>query len=236
MDYKRVMVFGAHPDDELGMGPAMARMASEGIEVTVVVFTDGCEGYPAPELKDTIVELRARESAAAQEVLGVHKYINLAAPDMGLVNSKEMLKKVIKIIREVKPQAIFTQGERDRHRDHIATNQLSVEAFWHAGQPVSTHLGAPWKTPHLFYYKNTDLSGPVVQYDVTEFAHKRFEAAATQESQHVLFGRTRDSFLQEAGRIKAKPPHTVVRFIIHPWTVLDEFPALPRSSTAGGEL
>jgi len=46
-------------------------------------------------------------------------------------------------------------------------------------------------------------------------------------SQHTLFGRTREQYLADAERIKANPPPTVQRFILHPWTVLKAFPPLP---------
>jgi hypothetical protein len=61
---------------------------------------------------------------------------------------------------------------------------------------------------------------------VTDYAHKLTEALATQVSQHTLFNRTRESYLDEAARIKANPPRTIQRFILHPWTVLRQFPPL----------
>jgi LmbE family N-acetylglucosaminyl deacetylase len=224
VDYERIIVFGAHPDDELRMAPAMAKMAAEGTQVVAVIFTDGCEGYPDPSMRDTIVATRAKESDAACEVLGIDKYVNLGAPDMGLENTKAMLKKVIKVIREVRPQAIFTHGENERHRDHIATHELSLEASWHAGEPVAAELGEFWKTPHIYYYKNTKMDGPAVLYDATDYAHIVPAVYATQGSQHVLFQRTKESYLAEVERVKANPPSTVSRFILHPWTTLREFP------------
>lgn len=227
MHYERVMVFGAHPDDELRMAAAIAKFSAAGTAVTVVICTDGCEGYPRLEMKGGIVATRARESDEAQKVLGVHRYVNLGAPDMGLANSKENLKAMIRVIREARPQAIFTHGEKDRHRDHLATHELSLEACWHAGEPVSAELGPSWRTPHLYYYKCTALEGPVVEFDTTDFAYVVPLAYATQVSQHTLFGRTREQYLAEAERIKANPPPTIQRFILHPWTVLKAFPPLP---------
>ena len=224
MHYKRILVFGAHPDDELRMTAAIARFSAEGTKVTVAIFTDGCEGFPDVSMKDTIVATRAQECDAVQAVLGVHRYVNVGAPDMGLVNNKETLKAVIQIIREVRPEAIFTHGEHDRHRDHLATHHISLEAAWHAGEPVSADLGPSWKTPHLYYYKNTALEGPAVEIDVTAYAHVVPLAYATQVSQHVLFGRTREEYLADAERIRKDPPKTTARFILHPWTLLKAFP------------
>ena len=226
MQYQRITVVGAHPDDELRMAAPIAGMSAEGTEVTVVICTDGCEGYPRLEMKDSIVETRAAECHAAQEVLGVQRYINLGAPDMGLVNSKENLHKMIAAIREVRPEALFTHGEKDRHRDHLATHAISLEAAWHAGEPVSAELGEPWKIPHIYYYKNTALEGPVIEYDASAYAHVVPLAYATQVSQHTLFRKTREEYLAEAERVKANPPKTVHRFILHPWTVLRQFPPL----------
>lgn len=229
MHYERILAFGAHPDDELRMAAALAKFAQTGTHVTVVIFTDGCEGYPEPAQKENIVRIREEEAQAVQKVLGVQNYLNVGAPDMGLTNDKETLKKVIRIIREVRPQAIFTHGEKDRHRDHLATHTLSLEAAWHAGEPVSAILGPSWKTPHLYYYKNTILEGPVVEMDVTDFAHVVPLAYATQVSQHTLFRRTRDDFLAEAERLKKNPPKTSQRFILHPWTILGTFPSVEPS-------
>lgn len=226
MHYERIMVFGAHPDDELRMACSMAKMAAQGTVVTAVIFTDGCEGFPRVEMKDEIVALRAAEAEAVQKVLGVQRYVNLGAPDMGLVNSKEMLRKVIKVIREARPQAIFTHGEKERHRDHIATHELTLEALWHAGEPVSADLGASWKTPHVYYYKNTAMEGPAVDYDVSDYAYIHPLAMATQVSQHTLFRASKEQYLARAEEMKKNPPKTVKRFILHSWTVLNAFPPL----------
>ena len=227
MHYERIMVFGAHPDDELRMARSMAKMAAEGTIVTAVIFTNGCEGFPRIEMKDEIVALRAVEAEEVQKVLGVQRYVNLEAPDMGLVNDKDMLRKVIKVIRESRPQAIFTHGENERHRDHIATHDLSLEASWHAGEPVSADLGAPWKTPHIYYYKNTAIEGPAVVYDVSDYAYVHPLAMATQVSQHTLFKTTKEQYLAQAEQMKRNPPRTVERFVLHHWTVLNAFPPLP---------
>jgi LmbE family N-acetylglucosaminyl deacetylase len=55
MDYKRIMVFGAHADDEITMSGTIAKMANAGVRVVVITMTNGCEGYPRPDMKDTIV-------------------------------------------------------------------------------------------------------------------------------------------------------------------------------------
>jgi LmbE family N-acetylglucosaminyl deacetylase len=202
MNYQRIMVFASHADDEITMAPAIARAASEGVRVVVVQMTDGCEGYPRPEMRDEIVALRVAEAEECNKVLGVARRVMIGSPDMGLTNDKETLQRCIRVIREERPQAIFTHGADDRHRDHRNTHAISVEARWHAGVPVAAILGPSWTTPYLYYYKAVGEHLPQIRYDVSGWAHKRLEAQATQVSQYTLWHRTKESFEADVQRVK----------------------------------
>jgi LmbE family N-acetylglucosaminyl deacetylase len=154
-------------------------------------------------MRDQIVALRRVEAEEANKVIGIARRIHIGSPDLGLTNDKATLKKCIQAIREERPDALFTHGPDDNHRDHIATGAISIDARWHAGEPVVAELGTSWKTPHLYYYKGVSRRElPAVIVDVSATAHKRYEALATQVSQHTLFRRTKEDFLAEASRIK----------------------------------
>jgi len=202
VNYERILVCGAHPDDELTMAATMAKLADQGCEVYVCISTDGCEGYPKPEWKDKIVEMRRQEQEECDKVLGIKQRYHIGAPDMGLENNKQYFQRFIEVIREVRPQALFTHGPHEYHRDHRGTHELALEAVWQAGQPVSADLGQPWVTPHVFYYKGVADRRAMFRVDVSEYAHKRLEARATQVSQHTLFGMTREEFLRQAEELK----------------------------------
>ena len=223
MNYRRVLVFAAHPDDELAMAPAMAKLVSLGVEVVIAMMTDGCEGYPSEGMRETIVAVRKQEQAEADRLLGTHR-VHFDRPDMGLVNDKETLLEAIRVIREVRPDAVFTHGVDERHRDHINTREIALEAAWQAGEPVSTALGEPWVTPHVWYYKNMGGRPPDLLWDVTGFAHYFALSRGTQVSQHVLFGRDRQSFLDEAERIKTGNRKATASFWMTGRTALREFP------------
>lgn len=62
--------------------------------------------------------------------------------------------------------------------------------------------------------------------DCTGFAHVPLEVRATQVSQHLLWGRTREDFLGEAEEVKAAKPPYVERFWLAEKTVLHNL--LPR--------
>jgi LmbE family N-acetylglucosaminyl deacetylase len=223
LNYRRVMIFAAHPDDELTMAPAAARLVALGVEVVVAMMTDGCEGYPSADLKDSVVAMRRSEQEEADRVLGTRR-IRFGRPDMGLVNDKETLLEALAAIRRERPDAIFTHGPKDRHRDHLATYEISLEAAWQAGDPVSTILGEPWITPHLWYYKGCGDRPPDLNWDTTGFAHYRQLALATQVSQHVLFRRDRQSFLAEAEHIREENRAAHASFWLTGRTALQEFP------------
>ena len=227
MNYKRVMVFGAHADDEIRMSGTIAKMANAGTRVVVVTMTNGCEGYPTEDLKDTIVELRRQEAVECDKVLGIARREILDVPDMGLTDDKETLHKCIRLIREERPEAIFTHGPVDRHRDHLNTHSISVQARWHAGEPVSAALGEAWYAPHLYYYKGVlGNELPSIVIDTTETAEKQAEALATQVSQHTLFRRTKEDFLAEAESIRKNRPKRTETFWIAPRVVLGDFLSL----------
>ena len=46
MNFEHVLVFCAHPDDEIiGVGGTMAKLSAQGTEVTIVGFSRGETGY-----------------------------------------------------------------------------------------------------------------------------------------------------------------------------------------------
>ncbi len=206
MDYRRILVFGAHPDDEITMAPTMAKLAAAGVEVAVAILTDGSEGFPKPEWRDGIVAMRAAEMQECDRVLGISRRLTLGRPDMGLVHDKQVFKDCIRAVRETRPDAVFTHGPAGINPDHVATHQITVPAVWQAGEPVAGDLGEPWEVRHLYYYKEVAAGpraiGPAVVYDVTGFAHYRELALATQVSQHTLFGRDREQLEAAAARIR----------------------------------
>lgn len=228
MNYRKILVFGAHPDDEQTMAGTMAKLADNGVEVYVAIYTDGREGYPEPWMKDQIVEMRRAEGEAGDRVLGVKERYRFERPDMGLVNDAETLKETMRLIRRIRPDAVFNHGPHDRNRDHLATCAIVLEAVWQGGEPVCAELGKPWDTPHLFYYKGVADREPDLLHDITGYAHKFLESRATQTSQHTLFKMTAEDFAREVARIKAENAPATERFWLTGRTPLLGFPDIAR--------
>ena len=182
--YKTVLAFCAHTDDEiLGLGGTLARL-SETAEVVVVTVTAGETGYSREEDRERIVLLRERENAAAAEILGYQRRETFGYPSQQVPTDRDALHDFVRIIREVRPDVIFTHWGEDKHRDHRATSILSDEARWKACEHILPHLGPPYLTPELYYYEVQDLfSHPTAIVDISSTLERKVAAMRTQESQ-----------------------------------------------------
>ncbi|MBN1256966.1 MAG: PIG-L family deacetylase, partial [Planctomycetes bacterium] len=65
-------------------------------------------------------EIRARETAAANKVLGITERLCLGFPNRVLMDTEEARRRLATEIRRVRPEIIFTHVERDAHPDHLA--------------------------------------------------------------------------------------------------------------------
>ena len=116
----RILVFAAHPDDEvLGMGGTIALHALCGDAVRVVCVTDGSSTqYPGDAARR---EQKNREARAAAGALGVTDYVHLDLPDMRLdtVPHVEVNRVVEEHLRDFRPETVYT-AHPDVNRDHRA--------------------------------------------------------------------------------------------------------------------
>ncbi len=185
LGWSRVLVLGAHPDDEIiGCGGTLARLAAEGAHTAVVTFTDGGTGYSKLEEANKIVEMRREEAEAAARALGLKERINLGIPTQGLVNDRETYQQVVKIIRRVRPEVILCHYGEDKHRDHRAVAAVVDEARWKASENAQPDLGPAWYTPRLFFYEIHEVfTHPSVLVDISEFIGQKIKAIETQTSQ-----------------------------------------------------
>lgn len=150
----------AHPDDEaLGTGGTIARYCSEGAHVCLVTCTNGELGEVAevPELGDPdeirarLGEVRVAELIEACKVLGDVDLRLLGFRDSGMAgtpanhdpeafvnaNSEDAVRKVVAIIREVRPQVLVTYNEVGfyGHPDHIRAHEIALGAVGAARDP-----------------------------------------------------------------------------------------------------
>ncbi len=178
-----ILVVGPHPDDqELGMGGTIAKMVSQGHNVLLLDMTSG---EPTPH---GTPELRAKESAAAAEILGVSRTtVNL--PNRYVEQSIGARHAVASVIREHQAEIVFTPYFEDAHPDHIATTRIVEDARFDAKLTKIDLAGEPIYPKWLFYYYCTHLRivpNPSFIINTTGFSNKKREAIVAYESQFVI--------------------------------------------------
>ncbi|MDJ0923830.1 MAG: PIG-L deacetylase family protein [Acidimicrobiia bacterium] len=123
---RRALAIGAHPDDiEFGAGGTLARWASAGCLVTMLIVTDGSKGTWDPTLRPSqLAELRKQEQAAAAAVLGANEVEHLGLVDGELEYTMQLRATMCRYIREMKPDVVISHDPWRRyqlHPDHRAT-------------------------------------------------------------------------------------------------------------------
>src|SRR5438105_2408242 len=110
----------AHPDDEsLVAGGTLARYAAEGWRTALLCATRGEWGPISDDALadyENLGEVRERELRAACEVLGIRwlRFLDLedacVAAVIGTKEEATVLEKIVRAIRELRPQTIITFG------------------------------------------------------------------------------------------------------------------------------
>jgi len=119
-----ILIFGAHPDDiEIGMGGTVAKLSkSDDYDVHLVIAT-----LPNFVKSDT-KEGRQSEAIMSAKVMGCSSPELLDLSPEELVFNRRFVGIVDKIIKEKKPDAVFTQWIGDSHQDHQALTRAVIAA------------------------------------------------------------------------------------------------------------
>lgn len=178
-----VLIIAPHPDDaELGMAGAILKFHEEGWRVGVLDLTNG---EPTPH---GTPELRARETAAATEVLGLQWRRNLGLPNRRLEATLEARALVAGIIRETRPRWLFAPYWVDAHPDHVAATELTEAARFWAKLTKSDLPGEPHHPQRVFYYFGVHIKlavPPAFVLDISPYWERKRAAIECYQSQFV---------------------------------------------------
>ena len=218
----RVLVFAAHPDDEvLGMGGTIAVRTDEGDDVRVVVVTDGSSTqYPGD------ADVRARkegEAVRAAAELGVSDYVHLDLPDMRLdtLPHVEVNRVVEEHVADFGPQVVYTPHP-DVNRDHrVLFDSVAVATRPTPGQvvrrvltyaPTSSTEWTPaptnWFVPNWF----VDVTS-TIEHKIAAFACYGTEARDWPHPRSERALRAHAAFFGASMGCEAAEPFVLVRSI-----------------------
>ena len=179
-----VAAFAAHPDDvELSCAGTLLMMKAQGHRVGVVDLTRGELGTRGT------AEIRAQESAASTQILGLDFRLNLGLPDGQVQNTQEQRLAVIAGIRAVRPDVLLANAPYDRHPDHMNAAVLVREAAFLAGlhnietQDEDGKPQAPWRPNLVMHYVQDRFMEPDIIMDITEAHETKMKAVRAFKSQ-----------------------------------------------------
>ena len=194
----RVLVIGAHPDDEDTQTIAYLARAKR-VETAYLSLTrgDGGQNLIGNELGESLGAIRTEELLAARRIDGGRQYFTRAY-DFGFSKNAEetakhwprdtILADVVTIIRAFRPQVIYSiwSGTRaDGHGHHEMAGLIAREAFDAALDTIRfpvRQYGAPW-TPLKFYLRGAGIVMSVNEYDPI-LGRTYADIAAESRSQH----------------------------------------------------
>jgi len=177
---KNILIVAPHNDDEvLGCGGIMAKYIRKGLNVFVVVVTNGHLGAPELFSKEGTERVRA-EALAAHSFLGVKETIFLDFPAVNLdaLPSYRLSLALSKVIREKEIDILYIPHRGDIHKDH----RVTYEAALVAARPINnctvkriyayeTLSETEWAAPF-----GDEAFIPTVFEDITDFIDAKLEA------------------------------------------------------------
>ena len=131
---KKILIIAAHPDDEvLGCFGTVAKMVKEGDEAYTLILGEGKtsrDEQRSIENKKAELNILNQEIEKANSVINIKKTFIENFPDnrFDSVDLLDIVKAILKVKEEVKPDIIFTHYENDLNIDHQITYQAVVTA------------------------------------------------------------------------------------------------------------
>lgn len=173
-----ILAIGIHPDDvELSCSGTLLKHIAAGKTVGILDLTRGELGTRGTP------ELRREEAMNAAKVLGV-EFRDIMDLRDGFFDAGEAdMMKVLKKIREYRPEIVLCNAIEDRHPDHGRAAKLVAEACFYSGlQKIETGQDV-WRPKALYHYVQDRYLNPDFVVDVTPFVDKKLEAIQCFSSQ-----------------------------------------------------
>ncbi len=162
---RRVLCIQPHYDDnDIGAGGTLAQLAKKGAEVIYLTVTDDLAGVVDASLsREAATQSLARDQQASGRIIGVKEQIPLNYPDAGEYSYFSLRRDLLKYIRLLQPDFVFTCDPwltYEAHHDHIQTGLAAAEAVL-----FSNLLKIPSSDPAVdAAYKGHSINGIAFYY------------------------------------------------------------------------
>jgi LmbE family N-acetylglucosaminyl deacetylase len=150
---KTLVAVFAHGDDEGAAAPILARYAREGVQVYLIIATDGAQGGAHTSIPrgPELARVRSEEARCAADALGINAPILLGFPDAQLGTYMEEPTRLFQLtarvqgeLQRLRPDAVITWGPDGAtgHPDHRLVSSVVTQLV---------RAGAPGVPERLFY-------------------------------------------------------------------------------------
>lgn len=176
MTIQKVLIIGAHPDDELlGCGGTVIRHWENGDVVHVLICCEWSNRDHA--------EHQEGYMHSVMEKLHVQKLYTLKLPDQRLDQFPllSLVQPIEKVMDEFNPQVIYTHFQGDNNQDH----RRVFDATMIAARPIRETLDAIYTfyTPSSTEWGREVRFSPDIWVDISDVIEKKLEAFACYESE-----------------------------------------------------
>ena len=213
---KTIMVFCAHPDDDVSISGTMAKLVKNGNNVIIVMYTNGNKGSHDLEMtSERLAKIRKKEEEDACEVIGIKSeniiWLGYDDGELEYAEPKILCGKIARLIRKYRPDGVLCfdpgrQYERWHKTDHRTAAFNTVDgaraAAYHLYYPE--HLLyedlKPFMVREFFYFSSHEPNYEVDISDVIELkllagskhvshfgaSHQKYSPTMTDEEQQNL--------------------------------------------------
>jgi LmbE family N-acetylglucosaminyl deacetylase len=183
-----VLIVAPHPDDEsIGCGGLIALLGQRGVEVRVVVVTDGTGSHPhsISHPPERLAALRRNEALEALSVLGVEarsvafwQLCDRFVPTEGDPSFETAVARAQVQLRTLCPRTLVIPGDADIHGDHRAVSHIWKRA-------VATTRHPPRILEYLVWPDGAHgCPGRRVSLDIDDVLALKSRAIGAHRSQH----------------------------------------------------
>lgn len=194
LNYKTILCVQPHPDDnEIGMGGTLLRFKELGATIAYCTVSQG-KGGSNTLRSEELVKIRQEELRKAGSIVGATAFHQLNLSDSHYPNEKEITEQLVAIIREVKPDIVFTVDPYllyEAHPTHRKTGMAVLEACMfssmkHFPKPDATLEPNVHRVQAIGFYASAK---PNVLIDISDVFESKLEAIFKHETQFDAQGR-----------------------------------------------
>ena len=195
LKYKTILCVQPHPDDnEIGMGGTLLRYKELGATIAYCTVSQG-KGGSNTLRSEELVKIRQEELRNAGSFVGTTSFHQLNLSDSHYPDEKIITEQLVAIIREVKPDIVFTVDPYlmyEAHPTHRKTGMAVLEACMfssmkHFPKPDASIEPKVHRVQSIGFYASAK---PNVLIDISSTFDRKLEAIFRHETQFDEVGRT----------------------------------------------